>query len=67
MCVCAGVVSNFTYRYFFSVSVNVFLEIFFAYIYIYIYIYVCFHLFVRTIHVLFNFGLNFFIKFFFFI
>ena len=64
VCVFVGVVSNFIHVYFCSLCVNVFLGIFRIYIYIYICVCVCvcvcvyFHLFVCTIHVLFNFGSN---------
>ena len=52
LCVCVCVCVNVSWNFF---------------VYIYICIYVYFHLCVSTIHVLFNFGLNLFIKFFSFI
>ena len=65
-----GVVSDFTYSYFsLCIFERVSLDFFCVriYIYIYIYIYACFHLWLCTIDVLFNFDLNLSITFFSFI
>ena len=72
VCVCVGVVSDFTNSYFFSVYVCMYVLKFlyiYIYIYIYTYIYICLFPFVCVcmIHVLFNFRLSLSITFFSFI